>query len=102
MPFSEGTYMHPTELEVKTFTYKTVNGLSIKADVRRPDDTVPRPAVMWIHGGALMVGCGGRAGVSLPGYPASATCCCARQRNVLATATAGKRDYNGQPQGVSV
>lgn len=54
---SEGTYVHPTELEVRSFTYKTVNGLSIKADVRRPDDGVPRPAVMWIHGGALMVGC---------------------------------------------
>ncbi len=49
--------MDPTKLEVRTFTYKTVNGLSIKADVRRLGDAVPRPAVMWIHGGALMVGC---------------------------------------------
>ena len=49
--------MHPTQLPVRTYTYKTVDGLAVKADVRRPDDTVPRPAVMWIHGGALMVGC---------------------------------------------
>ena len=48
--------MDPEKLEVKSFTYKTVKGLAIKADVRRPKDTVPRPAVMWIHGGALMIG----------------------------------------------
>ena len=49
--------MDPKKLKVQTFTYKTVNGLSIKADVRRPEDTITRPAIMWIHGGALIVGC---------------------------------------------
>ena len=48
--------MDPQNLPVQTFTYKTVNGLAIKADVCRPDDAVRRPAVMAIHGGALIMG----------------------------------------------
>ena len=39
--------MDPKKLEVKTYTYKTVKGLAIKADVRRPKDTClrrPRPS----------------------------------------------------------
>jgi acetyl esterase/lipase len=40
----------------KTYTYKTVGDLPIKADVYRlPGDEV-RPVVVWIHGGALIVG----------------------------------------------
>jgi acetyl esterase/lipase len=40
----------------KTFTYKTVGDLPIKADVYRlPGDEV-RPVIVWIHGGALIVG----------------------------------------------
>lgn len=40
----------------KTFTYKTVGQTKIQADVYRPDDEKPRPVVVWIHGGALIVG----------------------------------------------
>ena len=40
----------------KTFTYKTVDGLAIRADVYRPDDAAPHPVVVWIHGGALIMG----------------------------------------------
>jgi acetyl esterase/lipase len=39
----------------KTFTYKTVDSCAIKADVYGATDTT-RPAVIWIHGGALIMG----------------------------------------------
>jgi acetyl esterase/lipase len=48
-------------LAKKTYTYKTVDGVEIRADVYRPDDARVRPVVVWLHGGALIVG--GRAGV---------------------------------------
>ena len=44
------------KVRVKTYTYKTVGKLQIKADVHRPDDDVMRPVVVWIHGGALIMG----------------------------------------------
>ncbi len=47
----------------KTYTYKTVGKLEIKADVYRPADDKVRPAVVWLHGGALIVGSRG----SVPG-----------------------------------
>jgi acetyl esterase/lipase len=40
----------------KTFTYKTVKKLAIKADVYREGDEKKRPVVVWIHGGALING----------------------------------------------
>jgi acetyl esterase/lipase len=40
----------------KTYTYKVVGQLDIKADVYRPDDDQVRPVVMYIHGGALIMG----------------------------------------------
>jgi len=40
----------------KTYTYKTVSGCSIQADVYRPNDTQIRPVILWIHGGALIFG----------------------------------------------
>ncbi len=40
----------------QTYAYKTVDGLQIKADVHRFDDDVARPVVIWIHGGALIMG----------------------------------------------
>jgi acetyl esterase/lipase len=43
----------------KTFTYKTVDTCAIKADVYGTDRT--RPVVIWIHGGALIMG--SRAGI---------------------------------------
>jgi acetyl esterase/lipase len=41
---------------MKTYTYKRVGDLEIKADVHRAGDTVVRPVVVYIHGGALMGG----------------------------------------------
>jgi len=40
----------------KTYTFKTVGDTKIVADVYRPDDAEKRPVVVWIHGGALIVG----------------------------------------------
>jgi acetyl esterase/lipase len=40
----------------KTYPYKTVDETTIQADVYRPGDDKVRPAVVWIHGGALIVG----------------------------------------------
>src|SRR5262245_18444010 len=40
----------------QTHTYKTVGDLKIQADVYRADDTKLRPVVVWIHGGALIMG----------------------------------------------
>jgi acetyl esterase/lipase len=39
----------------KTYTYKTVEKCDIKADVYGASDTT-RPVVIWIHGGALIMG----------------------------------------------
>lgn len=39
-----------------THTYKTVGDLKIQADVYRKSDDVVRPAIFWIHGGALIMG----------------------------------------------
>ncbi|MCI0703288.1 MAG: alpha/beta hydrolase [Planctomycetia bacterium] len=46
----------PAPLVKKTYTYKTVGDVKIGADVHRPDDTTVRPVVVWIHGGALILG----------------------------------------------
>jgi acetyl esterase/lipase len=48
----------PAQAEVRkqTHTYKKVDKLEIKADVYREDDTRKRPVVVWIHGGALIMG----------------------------------------------
>jgi acetyl esterase/lipase len=40
----------------KTHVFKTVGDVKIHADVYRPDDTSIRPCVVWIHGGALILG----------------------------------------------
>lgn len=47
-----------------TFVYKTVGDLAIQADVYRAADNVTRPALVWIHGGALIGG--SRADISSP------------------------------------
>jgi acetyl esterase/lipase len=39
-----------------TYTFKTVGDLKIQADVYRADDKKTRPVVVWIHGGALIMG----------------------------------------------
>jgi acetyl esterase/lipase len=48
----------------QTETYKTVDGLDIKADVYGAGTGAKRPAVVWIHGGALIMG--SRRGVPRP------------------------------------
>src|ERR1700722_1511046 len=40
----------------KTYTYKTIGGLDLKADVYGADEAIRKPVVIWIHGGALMIG----------------------------------------------
>jgi acetyl esterase/lipase len=40
----------------KTYAYKTVGDVKIQADVFRADDKEVRPVVVWIHGGALILG----------------------------------------------
>jgi acetyl esterase/lipase len=49
-------------IAMKTYTYKTVGDLDIKADVYRAEEETPRSVVVWIHGGALING--HRAGIS--------------------------------------
>jgi acetyl esterase/lipase len=47
---AEPTFSH------QTYTYKTVGNCHIQADVYRAADQVLRPVILWIHGGALMIG----------------------------------------------
>lgn len=44
------------KFEKKTYVYKTVGDTKIEADVHRASDDKVRPVVMWIHGGAMIVG----------------------------------------------
>jgi acetyl esterase/lipase len=46
----------PAAFSKTTYTYKTVEQLEIKADVYRHTDTVKRPVIVWLHGGALIMG----------------------------------------------
>jgi hypothetical protein len=39
-----------------TWTYKKVGDLKIQANVYRPNDDKLRPVVIWVHGGALILG----------------------------------------------
>lgn len=39
-----------------THVYKTVDDVKVQADVYRPEGDEVRPVVVWIHGGALIVG----------------------------------------------
>ncbi|UCH34372.1 MAG: alpha/beta hydrolase [Armatimonadota bacterium] len=39
-----------------THTYKVAEGCEIRADVHRAPDGVTRPGIVWIHGGALIMG----------------------------------------------
>lgn len=52
-----------------TYTYKTAGDCAIQADVYRASKPGPRPAILWIHGGALIMGHrGGISGVQLGRY----------------------------------
>ena len=48
-----GRPAHPVK---ETVIYKQTDGCEIKADVFHDGTTTPRPAVVWIHGGALING----------------------------------------------
>ena len=57
----ELSFGQKTELNKKTFTYKTVEQCQIKADVYGISAETARPVIIWIHGGAWMgtgVACG--------------------------------------------
>lgn len=58
---TSGPVQAADELVKNTHIYKTVGKTKIRADVYLPDDTKVRPVVVWIHGGALIMG--SRAGV---------------------------------------
>ena len=45
----------------KTHVYKEAGGVQVQLDVHRPADAEVRPVLVWIHGGALIMG--SRAGV---------------------------------------
>lgn len=40
----------------QTFTFRRVGNCDIQADVYRPADDSVRPVILWIHGGALIMG----------------------------------------------
>src|SRR5262249_60614530 len=42
--------------EKKTYTNKTAGDTKIEADVYRPKDATVRPVLVWIHGGAMVMG----------------------------------------------
>lgn len=53
---SRAQEQEPPPLTKTTHVYKTVGDVKVQADVYRPAGTEPRPVVVWIHGGALIVG----------------------------------------------
>lgn len=40
----------------KTYVFKKIGDVELKADVYRLNDTQPRPVLVWLHGGALIFG----------------------------------------------
>jgi acetyl esterase/lipase len=51
-------------LPKKTYVYKEVAGVKVELDVHRDDSAELRPVLVWIHGGALLMG--NRDGLSRP------------------------------------
>jgi acetyl esterase/lipase len=54
--FSPRGSAQETTLVKKTYTYKTIDQTEIKADVYRADDAGRPPVLVWLHGGALILG----------------------------------------------
>jgi acetyl esterase/lipase len=54
--FSRELRGQTVEPRLETYTYKTAGDLAIKADVYRSNRNVTQPVVVWIHGGALIMG----------------------------------------------
>lgn len=46
----------PALLKKTTYTFKKFGDLPIRLDVNRADDKIVRPVLVWIHGGALIMG----------------------------------------------
>jgi acetyl esterase/lipase len=46
----------PVKFSITEYTFKTVESLKIRADVHRHANSDKRPVVVWIHGGALIMG----------------------------------------------
>jgi acetyl esterase/lipase len=44
------------ELAKRTYTYRTIGDLRMLADVYRKPDDIIRPAILYLHGGALIMG----------------------------------------------
>ncbi len=53
---SAGVHVRETGYSSKTITYKRVGTLEIKADICAPLTGRTHPAILWIHGGALIFG----------------------------------------------
>jgi acetyl esterase/lipase len=51
-----GALAQEVKVKKQTFTYKTVQECPIKADVYQSAGNAPHPVVIWIHGGALIMG----------------------------------------------
>jgi acetyl esterase/lipase len=47
---------HSGPSAVGTYVYRTVGGCEIKADVHQAAPGASKPGVLWIHGGALIMG----------------------------------------------
>src|SRR5205807_7621477 len=54
--FSPGIVLADEKLVKETYVYKTVGETKVHADVYRANDAKVRPVVVWLHGGALIVG----------------------------------------------
>jgi len=59
--FSASASAADPEFVKKIYTYKTIDGVDVQADVYRADDAHVRPVLAHFHGGALIMG--SRAGV---------------------------------------
>lgn len=46
----------PVEFSKKAYTFKTVDQIKVQADVYRHQDNATRPVIIWLHGGALIMG----------------------------------------------
>lgn len=68
----------PKTLTKTTHVYKTVGDVKVEVDVHRAEGTAARPVLVWIHGGALIVG--GRSQV-----PKNLLDLCAREDAILAS-----------------
>jgi acetyl esterase/lipase len=54
--FCAAAYVRAAGYTSRTVTYKRVGALEIKADVYTPQTGASHPAILWIHGGALIFG----------------------------------------------